>query len=172
MTDIIYIKQLLERFYNGDSTLEEENTLRDFFSQHSDIPQEFEADKILFDNIQATKTLFDNSIYMPAELPYEIEARIDAEAEKSICKPFWNWQKLAIAVAVCVCIIALLTPIMKLDNNNNPELYSDPEYSNIYIPQSEEATIVETSRALMLISSKLNQGSTQVEYITTKTTSF
>ncbi|MBE6311384.1 MAG: hypothetical protein E7080_10085 [Bacteroidales bacterium] len=172
MEDIDYIKLLLERFYNGSTTIDEEAELISFFSDCKDVPKELEADKTLFDNIQLANALLINSISMPVELTKEIEARVDAEAKKSIYKPFWNWQRLAISVAVCACIIALLIPFMKLDNNNNSELYPNPEYSNLYIPQSEEAATVETSRALMLISSKLNQGSTQVEYITTKTATF
>ena len=54
MENIIYIKQLLERFYNGQTTLDEENDLKMFFSDCQNIPKELEADKTLFNIIKST----------------------------------------------------------------------------------------------------------------------
>ena len=47
-TDIKYIKHLLEKFYEGTTSPEEDNILYEFFSSTSEIPEEMEADsKIL-----------------------------------------------------------------------------------------------------------------------------
>ena len=45
--DYKYIKQLLERYWNCETSLEEEDILRTFFSQE-DIPSELESYKALF----------------------------------------------------------------------------------------------------------------------------
>ena len=46
--DYKYIKQLLERYWNCETSLEEEDILRTFFSQE-DIPSELESYKALLD---------------------------------------------------------------------------------------------------------------------------
>ena len=45
--DYSYIKQLLDRYWNGTTTLEEERILRAFFSQ-KDLPQEFAMYRDIF----------------------------------------------------------------------------------------------------------------------------
>ncbi len=47
-TDIKYIKHLLEKFYEGTTSPEEDNILYEFFSSTSEIPEEMEADSKIF----------------------------------------------------------------------------------------------------------------------------
>lgn len=52
--DYKYINQLLERYWRGETSLEEEEILRAFFSQH-DVPAEFSAYKDFFSYLQQEK---------------------------------------------------------------------------------------------------------------------
>ena len=45
--DYKYIEQLMERYWEGETTLQEENILRTFFSQ-PEIPEEFQKFQALF----------------------------------------------------------------------------------------------------------------------------
>lgn len=67
------IKQLLQRFYNGQSTLEEEQQLM-FFSQDEQVPDELQADRALFQQYLSLKS---EEAPLPAALEQRLERRID-----------------------------------------------------------------------------------------------
>lgn len=72
-TDIKYIKHLLEKFYEGTTSPEEDNILYEFFSSTSEIPEEMEADSKIF------TALSDSSKYAvpPSDLPDRIMKAVD-----------------------------------------------------------------------------------------------
>jgi hypothetical protein len=53
MKDIAEIKLLMEQFFEGNTTLEEEKCLYDYFKQHQDLPEELEAYRELFLDLDA-----------------------------------------------------------------------------------------------------------------------
>ena len=57
--DYKYIEQLMERYWNAETTLEEESILRTFFSQ-KDIPAEMEQWRALFSDEACGQTLGDD----------------------------------------------------------------------------------------------------------------
>ena len=59
MLDYKYIEQLMERYWNAETTLEEESILRTFFSQ-KDIPAEMEYMRALFSDEACGQTLGDD----------------------------------------------------------------------------------------------------------------
>ena len=172
MENIIYIKQLLERFYNGQTTLDEENDLKMFFSDCQNIPKELEADKTLFNIIKSTEISILNSIDVPGHIETDIEASIDNYIQISRQKPTLNWKKISFYATACACLIALLIPYIFNDcKKDSIETYNS-KYSNVYIPQSEEAATAEATRALILVSSKLNQSSEKIELTTNDINNF
>lgn len=48
MTDYTYIRKLLDLYYEGISTREQERELASFFAEAKELPEEFEADRLLF----------------------------------------------------------------------------------------------------------------------------
>lgn len=68
------IKQLLQRFYNGQTTLEEEQQLMLFF-QDEQVPDELQADRALFQQYLSLKS---EKAPLPAALEQRLECRIDA----------------------------------------------------------------------------------------------
>lgn len=73
--DIERIKTLLQRFYDGESTSEEERELMETFSTATELPEEFETDRRLFASMSSTKDLDDN-------IPEGLEARLLSKVDE------------------------------------------------------------------------------------------
>ena len=71
--DYKYIEQLLERYWDAETTLEEESILRTFFSQ-KDIPAEMEPLRALFTDEACGQTLGDDFDVRMLEMISEDEA--------------------------------------------------------------------------------------------------
>jgi hypothetical protein len=69
------LKRLVEKYYNGESTEEEENTLRDFFNTNN-VPEGYEAEKEIF-------SYFNGPVDIP-EPSIDFEARIMAGIDASV----------------------------------------------------------------------------------------
>lgn len=145
------IKQLLERFYQGETSLEEEKMLTDFFLR-DDVPDEFLTDKKLF------HALNDHSVEVPRDSAQAIESLIDSfETEsasdkkaKTLHIKYW-----AIGVAASLALIVGLSLFQK-SQPTEQTLFTDT-YKN-----SDEAYLA-TINALQLFSDNFSKGTESVE---------
>lgn len=107
-----HIKQLLELYYDGNSSVTDENELHEYFNS-SEADHEFEADRIIF---EALKT--DGYVDVPDELHKKLSDSIDSweKAEKKersqrstfSIKPFRTVLNLAASIALLLGIGSLL----------------------------------------------------------------
>jgi hypothetical protein len=67
------LKRLIEKYYNGESTEEEESTLRDFFRKNN-IPEGYEAEKLIFNYYTETAEVPEPSIDFEARILAGIDA--------------------------------------------------------------------------------------------------
>lgn len=108
-TDIKHIKSLLEKYYEGMTTPEEEKTLTEYFSSATDIPEELEADRKLF------AVLGDTSGY--ADVPADLDARIMAAvdnttgAKEKPTRRRFSWITVTGIAAAAAAIVVFLTVI-------------------------------------------------------------
>ncbi len=72
-TDYSYIRELLDKFYEGTSTSDEEIILSGFFSNTSDLPEEFKADRQVFQAMEESL----ESTSIPPDLEQKILKSID-----------------------------------------------------------------------------------------------
>lgn len=82
--DYSYIKQLLDRYWNGETTLEEERILHAFFAQ-KDLPQELEKYRDIFAYEAEKPTLgsdFDERILTMVEGEKPVKARVISWRER------------------------------------------------------------------------------------------
>lgn len=82
--DYSYIKQLLDRYWNGDTTLEEERILRAFFSQKS-LPGELEKYRAVFAYEAEKPALgsdFDERVLALVEEEKPVKARVISLRER------------------------------------------------------------------------------------------
>lgn len=99
--DYSYIKQLLDRYWNGTTTLEEERILRAFFSQ-KDLPQEFAMYRDIFAYEAQKPTLgsdFDERMMAMIEEEKPVKARVISLRERMM-----PLLKAAAVVAVVVTL--------------------------------------------------------------------
>lgn len=144
------IKILLERFYEGTTTLEEEKILSEFLLQNDNISPVFEPDKKLFKalngiNEQTPSQEFENNIESFID-------NLDNQSRKTV--PIWSigWKKTAsIAAAVIVMIASGIS-------YNNYETRQKNAMS-----LSQEQVYNEAERALVLLSQNLNKGVSKVD---------
>ena len=150
------IKDLLEKFYEGDTSLEEEQLLADFLLQ-DDVPDEFLSDKKLF------RALNENSVEVPLEASNAIEFLIDSFKEEELSDNkvrklhvrYW-----AIGVAASVALIFGVSQFQKkqpADSTFFTDTYKNPD-------DAYQATM----DALQLFSENFSKGTESVEKANTQ----
>lgn len=159
--DINKIEKLLEAFYEGNTTPWEEKMLYDFFSQ-TNIPKHLHEEKAFFQKLNSLQ---------PHEIPMEMENRLETlidkleaeEKEKSTIlhlspnnsrKINWKWVGSIAASLLIILSTGIFTYNKKLHHKNHMlvDTFSDPEEA-----------YVETEKALLFVSNKLNKGFDQME---------
>ncbi len=142
------IKLLLEKFYEGETTLEEEFLLTEFFEQ-SEAPREMFAEAAQFKfyteeaAITATGTDFESRLIASIE-QYEMQRKI-----KKSRKYYYSSAAAAVLVALTI-YLSLFRSTNDFDNYIHNE--SDPEVA-----------YYETARALQLISENMEQATRDLD---------
>lgn len=162
MESIEEIRKLLDRFYLGETTLEEEKILQEYFSSGS-IPEELLPDRDLF------RTLGDagDSVSVPEGLNQKILDVIDQQEKRVIRTRRISVFSLSGLAAGLLVVIALYVGYFRADStarlaHQMTDTYEDPR--DAY----EEAR-----RTLAYVSAKLNTGTSELEHVVnaSKTTS-
>ena len=121
--DYKYIEQLMERYWNAETSLEEENILRSFFRQEN-IPAEMEPLRALFADEASSQQLGDDFDARMLEMIREEEApKVVKAREISITRRMMPLFKAAAVIAIILTIGgALQAP---WDNSwNTPQDYA------------------------------------------------
>lgn len=158
------IIELLNLYYDGKTTIEQEQTLIKYFSEETDIPKELLAER---DLIMAMRETVD--IEIPAKLEEELVNHIDKLDRK---EQFRNssWVKrfgipaiaASIVIAIAVGAFVTYTPIQPIENEAPKE-----QLIAANTPRHDEVTDInvayeKTEMALMMLSSKLNKSSQSI----------
>lgn len=154
MESIEEIRKLLDRFYMGETTLEEEKILQDYFSSVS-IPEELLPDRDLFLSLEST----DNVIAVPENLNKKILNVIDQQEKKVVRTRRISVFSLSGLAAGLLVVIALYVGYFNADTHPRfaqqmTDTYEDPQ--DAY----EEAR-----RTLAYVSAKLNTGTNELEHV-------
>ena len=131
---------LLEKYYAGDTSLEEEQDLRALMLKE-DLPDDLRQQAALFQYFQQEKTSRKYDAAMPI---------FNGKAKKATVKPLRNWV-LGIAASILI-LIGFGTVVYQFQNaplqqESQQDTYDDPNMAY------EEA-----KKALLLVSTKLNSG--------------
>ena len=135
------LKRLLDKYYNGDSTDDEEKSLKRFFSENTNVGA-YENEREIF-----------NYFTMAGEVPEpssDFEARIIAGVEASDSKENsrMNTKFILHLLSAAAGILILTGSYFFFINSKMPEdTFSDPEIA-----------YAETMKILMEVSTKLNKG--------------
>lgn len=141
--DIKRIELLLQRFYNGESTIEEGKELKDFFTTN-DVPRHLWAEQEIFTyyNVGGKDEIPDK------ELENKIINTIKG-AEQEEAKRFLNRKKILYMVSSAAAVVALLIVayFAFIFDTSMHDTYDNPEIA-----------YMQTKETLLFISVKLNEG--------------
>jgi hypothetical protein len=152
MESIKDIRELLDRFYLGETTLEEERRLQEYFSS-AKIPEEFIPDRDLFNSLNSGS----EAIHVPAGLDQKILSGIDREERKLTRTRRISVFSLSGLAAGLLVVIALYTGYF--NNGNSARLALQDTYEN---PQD---AYEEAKRTLSYVSAKLNSGTDELQHV-------
>jgi len=161
MESIAEIRKLLDRFYTGETTLEEEQILQDYFSSTS-IPEELMPDRDLFRTLGTS-----DSVAVPEGLNQKILDVIDQQEKKVVRTRRISVFSLSGLAAGLLVVIALYMGYFRADRPGMLAHQLTDTYEN---PQD---AYEEARRTLAYVSAKLNTGTSGLEHVkqVSKTTS-
>ena len=150
------IKKILEKYYNGETSLEEENQLKEFFSK-ADVPEEFHQEKIMFDhyahNFENEKLGddFDDKVLKKIKQPVKLEDR-----RKSL-------QRILNIAAVILAVVGIFVIQKYYDFNQTPQ----KQYS-----QKQIADMNLTVEVLLKASNYMNKANSELNKLETVNKAF
>jgi hypothetical protein len=155
MESIKEIRKMLERFYQGETSLEEERMLQDYFASTS-VPEELIPDKDLFQSFDDGA----DDVEVPDDLNRKILISIDQFERKETRTRRISLFSLSGLAAGLLVMIAVYLFYIRTDgspyiaSNQMVDTYEDPMMAY------EEA-----KKALAYVSNKLNTGTSELEQV-------
>ncbi|MEG2243404.1 MAG: hypothetical protein RR938_05575 [Muribaculaceae bacterium] len=144
MININKIETLLDSFYNGTTTTEEEKILTDYFLSATDIPQHLTADKELFIELSKASNL---------RIESKINALIDSlDKKEDIHRINWKWIS---GIAAGIALLISSGIVYFYNNNSIDNLEPKDTYTDV------NKAYTEAESALLLVSEALNKGEAQ-----------
>lgn len=142
------IKELIRKFWLGETSLEEENILKEYFRYNQNAPEEFEETARYFNYIEE-----ENKPVLGDDFDNLIMDKIKGLEGK---KTFRIWPML---IAACITLMLGLTVfnVMNSDQSkDNPTLVAEEEFIDTY--SDPEEAYANVKMALMKVSSGLKEG--------------
>lgn len=152
--NISEIRELLDRYYDGNTTETEEMTLRAYFTQEDNIPADLEADRLMFNNITASPEQ-----EIPEGLNERLLAKIDEwnAAEKAATKTRKRIRipRLGVITGIAASLIVLISIGICLQQPTTPTAIE---------PTPEEA-YAQTEKALRIFANAIDKSMEQIETV-------
>lgn len=156
MESIEQLRRMLEKFYRGETTLEEEKQLQEYFSS-TKVPEEFIPDKELFQTFESG----DETIPVPDDLNQKIIASIDQADRKSVrTRRISVFSLTGLAAGLLVLIAVYLFFIRQGDSGS---FLAANEWSDTY--EDPVVAYEEARQALLYVSAKMNNGTEELKHI-------
>lgn len=155
MESLDEIRRMLDRFYQGQTTLEEEKILEEYFSSTT-VPEEFIPDKDLFQSFKEGE----NSVFVPTDLNQKIVASIDQVERKATRTRRISVFSLSGLAAGLIIMIAVYLFYIRTDR---PSLLATNQMVDTY--EDPMDAYEEAKRTLAYVSTKLNSGTSELEHV-------
>ena len=140
------LKRLIEKYYNGNSTEEEEGILKDYF-RRGNIPEGYEAEKLIFSYYTESSEIPEPSIDFEAR----IMAGIDASERNSSSQRMKRYL-LPVLSAAAGLLILVGSYFFLVKKAETGDTFTDPQLA-----------YAETIKILRDVSSQLNHGARVLE---------
>ncbi len=150
MDKLKQIRNLLDRFYEGNTSKSEEMELENFFLEADKLPEEFLTDQDLFRSIADLKEPVD----VPSDLNEKLIDRLDAKAKsESRTRRVGIYSMSGLAAGLLV-LLSVYLGIIRESHHQSIQQYAIEDPAIAY---------VETKRALEYISSKWSKGTSELD---------
>lgn len=152
------IKKLIEAFYNGETTAEEEQILFDYFNSDN-VADDLKDEKTIFRQMNET-----DNIDIPPMLESKLNNIIDELARKDGAKKKTNKIRLWAGAGSIAAGLALL---IFAGIHFSKEQYNVMPATSTYSQAEDQKKIEEAQKALLLLSSNFNKGMDQLDVVST-----
>lgn len=148
------IRHLLEKYYSGETDVNEEKILEDYF-MHDEVSAEFSVDKEVFCHLAEMKE--NDEITVPVGMEKRISDNIDMwEKQSKANKPrYYTLYKYVSGIAAAVVILIGISVFM-------PKNQDDSAVMKDTFDNPQEAYMA-TENALQLFAEAFNKGDAQIE---------
>lgn len=115
------IERLIEKYFNGETSISEEIQLQDFFANR-EIPEHLTDLKPLFDfsfdekSIRINDPAFDTNILNRIKKEHKTEIKFKKRLQ------FYAWSGIAAAVIITVSSLLYTPPVSQMESTNDPEI--------------------------------------------------
>jgi hypothetical protein len=150
--EIKKIKELLSKYYNGETTLNEEELLKRYFVDNADIPEELDAEKKQFKMYEEIK----NADVPIKDFEKDLESLIDKQKVKY---PDFSRRKAVFRIAAIAASLLILFGVY----SSVKHFTGRPKYHDTI--EDPYLAYQETKRTLLYISEKLNYGTKELNNI-------
>ncbi len=155
--DLQKIEKLLQKYYNGETSLEEEEVLRTFFASR-DVPGHLEAEKEMFSYYYSQSS---DEATNP-NLEGKILDAIRIEGSRYRMQPVKK--RLYLFTSIAASFLILLGSYFLITGKNGIG-FSLNKYKDTH--ESPELAYLETKKTLLLISEKFNRGTKELQTLST-----
>lgn len=158
--DTVRIRQLLEKYYEGQTSFEEENLLREYFK--GDVPSEFKADKEIFLSLIKEK-IASNPPFNVIDMLNNLIDEQDETKKSKILKPgnFYSGWFYRVAAVIALALSVYLVNQHVISPNMAKE--EQTEMQDTY--ENPQLAYIETKKALLYLSAQLNKGTDELKNI-------
>jgi hypothetical protein len=153
--DLKKIKVLLEKYYKGESTPDEEKILIEYFSQ-GEISDELLADRDIFLYNKSEKKKLEEMPDLSAEIWNSLQksSNSDISIEKKMI--YWSFR---IAAGIAILVVSFFMIKSQLQENQNGEYQFADTYEN------PEEAYEQAKQTLLYVSAMFNNGTAHLEPI-------
>lgn len=146
------IREVLNRYWQGESTLEEEKRLKDFFHEHPEIlPQDIEQAKGLFSFFEKESLVGTDAITLPETDRLKIKKPFVGRGIY-LLKRYWEYAAIFLFLVVSVLLFNPKNQPEKLVTTGPKDTYQNPQ-------QAFDAT----QKALEILAANLNKGKDEMQ---------
>lgn len=144
--DLKQVEKSLAKYWEGNSSIEEERNLQDFFS-YGEVPPHLEMYKEVF---------ITNEVDLNPSLGKDFDAEVLSKLEESKKgNTLWNVFKVA-----AIGLILIITSISVFKADTQEQLSAEDTFSN------PEEALAETKKAFILIAEAMNKGEQPIQNLT------
>lgn len=156
--ELTNIRELVEKYWNGDTTLEEEKVLRDYLA-NEEVPADLKKEAALFRYYQA-QTRF-------RKLDDQFEEKITRRIQRKQPLQWWTDYRSFIRVAAAVLMLIVAAILLKTEWLDTPSEADPVAVSAEDTYEDPQLAYEQTKEALMLVSSLMNEGAQHIEELET-----